>query len=230
MIDLRLIVITDTHMARPRTLTEVVEAALLAGAPAIQLRSKEATAAELYQQALELRVLTRAAGALLFINDRVDVALAVHADGVHLGPADLPIAAARRAAHAAHADPVAHADPDATRNTDRDTFLIGASTDDPDIARTLAADGADYLGCGAVFGTTSKKGLAHERIGTDRLQEVVRAVAIPVIGIGGITPQNVHEVAATGARGAATISAVMSAPDIHDAVHKLLAAFPAPAR
>lgn len=210
--DLRLIVITDAEMARPRSLTEVVGAALDAGAPAIQLRHKGATAIELYQLGLELRDLTRAAGALLFINDRVDVALAVDADGAHLGPADLPIAAARRAVRAAG----------------RPDFILGASTDDTDPARQLAEDGADYIGCGAVFGTTSKRGLADERIGPDRLREIVQSVSIPVVGIGGITPDNVHEVAATGARGAAVIGAVMTAADIRDAVRRLLDPFPPP--
>lgn len=209
-IDLRLIVVTDAGLARPRSLMEVVEAALDAGAPAVQLRRKGVSAAELHQLGLELRTLTRAAGALLFINDRVDVALAVNADGAHLGPTDLPIAAARRAVRAA-----GHPD-----------FILGASTDDPHAARQLAADGADYIGCGAVFGTTSKRGLAQERIGPHRLRDVVDSVPIPVIGIGGITSDNVQEVAATGARGAAVIGAVMTATDIGDTVQRLLDPFP----
>jgi thiamine-phosphate pyrophosphorylase len=208
-VDLRLIVITDAHLAAPRPVDDVVLAALEAGAPAIQLRDKAATAAQLYQHALQLIDLTRRYGALLFINDRLDVALATGADGVHLGPHDLPIAAARGAA-----DRAGRAD-----------LLLGASTDDPSRARQAAREGADYIGCGAVFGTTSKQDAGDERIGTARLADVARAVQIPVVGIGGITPDNVHEVSAAGAAGAAVIGAVMGAEDVGATVRTFLAAF-----
>ncbi len=212
--DLRLIVITDAALAHPRSVPQVVRAALAAGAPAIQLRIKPSSAAELYRLGMEVRTETREAGALLFINDRLDVALALQADGVHLGPSDLPVSAARSAARAAG----------------RPELLIGASTDDPATARRLVADGADYLGCGAVFGTTSKQEVGDERIGTDRLRDVVQAVPCPVIGIGGITPDNVHQVAATGAAGAAAIGAIMGAEDIRETVRQMLAAFAPPLR
>src|SRR5690606_40565999 len=96
--DLRLIVITDRRLASPRSVLEVVEAALQAGAPAVQLRDKDATPRELYEQARALAEVTARYGALLFVNDRLDVALAAEADGVHLGPGDLPVHAARPAA------------------------------------------------------------------------------------------------------------------------------------
>ncbi|HSJ07840.1 MAG TPA: thiamine phosphate synthase [Longimicrobiales bacterium] len=200
--DLRLIVITDRGLARPRDVMTVVQAALDAGAPAIQLRDKLATAAELLRQARALLPLTRAAGALLFINDRLDVALAAGADGVHLGPDDLPVAAARRIAPRG--------------------FLVGCSTDDPDAARRAEADGADYIGCGAVFGTRTKTEVGAERIGVRRLDEVAAAVDIPVIGIGGITAGNVAEVAATRAAGAAAVGEIMAASDPAAAVTALL--------
>lgn len=208
-LDLRLIVITDADAAAPRAVEDVVAEALQAGAPAIQLRDKHASADELLQEALRLLDLTRTFGALLFVNDRLDVALAAGADGVHLGPDDLPVAAASAAARAA-----GHSD-----------LLVGASTDDPDTARRLAADGAAYIGCGAVFGTTSKPGLEDERIGAEGLRAVVEAVDIPVVGIGGLAPMNATEVAATGAAGAAVIRAVMGAPDVGAAVKALLSAF-----
>jgi thiamine-phosphate pyrophosphorylase len=205
--DLRLIVITDRELARPHALEDVLHAALEAGAPAIQLRDKQATARELYEQALELRTLTRRFGARLFINDRLDVALAAGADGVHLGPGDLPVAAARHAARA--------------------PFLIGFSADDPAIARVAIAAGADYIGCGAVFATASKDEAAGEQIGTAGLAAMVRASDAPVIAIGGIGPRNVAAVAATGAAGCAAIGAIMTAPDPAAAVQQLLAAFSA---
>lgn len=202
--DLRLIVVTDERLAAPRPLRDVLSAALAAGAPAIQLRMKDAPAGEMAAVGTELRRLTREAGALLFVNDRLDVALSIGADGVHLGPDDLPVAAVRAAVPA--------------------RFLIGYSTDDPAAARRAAHDGASYIGCGAVFGTVSKD-VGGERIGVARLDAVARAVPIPVVGIGGVDLRNVHEVAASAAAGVAVIGAVMAAPEPAAAVHGLLAAF-----
>lgn len=204
--DLRLVVITDPTAAEPRTPFEAVRECLDAGAPAIQLRNKRATGRDLLRQARELRMLTRARGALLFVNDRLDVGLAVGADGAHLGPDDIPL--------------------DAARDAVPDDFLLGFSTDDPDTAVRAEAEGADYIGCGALFGTESKPGLADERIGIQRLDAVARAVSIPVIGIGGIGPENIDTVAATAASGAAVIRAVMAAPDPGAAVRALLKPFP----
>lgn len=203
--DLRLIVITDASLAAPRAVYDVVEAALRAGAPAVQLRAKYATASELLDQAALLLPLVRRHGALFFVNDRMDIALAAGADGVHLGPDDLPVAAARSIAPA--------------------RFLIGFSTDDPARAAEAERDGASYIGCGAVFGTSTKAEAARERIGTDRLDEVAAAVGIPVVGIGGINAGNVQRIAATRAAGAAVVGAVMAAPDPGLATERLLAAF-----
>ncbi len=204
MNDLRLIVITDARLAAPRRVVDVVRAALEAGAPAIQLRDKTAAARSLFEQARLLLPLTREFGALLFVNDRLDVALAAGVDGVHLGPDDLPVDAVRRATPPG--------------------FLVGFSTDDPELARRAAAAGAAYIGCGAVFGTTTKD-VGEERIGPAGLRRVVEAVDVPVIGIGGVTPLNVKEIAAAGAAGAAVIGAVMGAPDPGEAVRALLSPF-----
>lgn len=202
--DLRVIVITDARLAAPRSVIDVVAAALGAGAPAIQLRMKDSSARDTITLGSELRRRTRDAGALLVVNDRFDVARAIGADGVHLGPDDLPVAAV--AAHAPNG------------------FLIGYSTDDPDVARRAVREGASYIGCGAVFGTASKD-LAGERIGVPRLAAVARAVRVPVVGIGGIDPSNVHEAARSGAAGVAVIGAVMSAADPAAATRALLDAF-----
>ncbi len=200
---LRLIVLTDRASAGPRTVHEVVRAALAGGAPAIQLRDKDADADALFALARELRTMTSSFGALLFVNDRLDVALAAGADGVHLGPNDLPIAAARTVAPAG--------------------LLIGYSTDDPELAAAAEADGADYLGCGAVFATSTKND-AGEVIGLHGLDVVARNVGIPVVGIGGITPEGAHRVAReTKATGVAAASAVMAADDTAGVVRALLA-------
>lgn len=204
--DLRLIVITDVALAAPRSVRDVVAAALDAGAPAIQLRDKDGPTSTLLEQARELLALVRRYGALLFINDRIDVALAAGADGVHLGPDDIPVHAARRIAPG---------------------LLIGYSTDNPEIARRAQQDGADYIGCGAVFGTRTKD-VGEEAIGIDRLDEVADAVTIPVVAIGGITVANAERVAASRAAGAAVVGAVMAAADPGEVVRALLSPFRRP--
>jgi thiamine-phosphate pyrophosphorylase len=202
---LRLIVITDADIAKPRTVLDVVQAAVSVGAPSIQIRDKTAPARELAATGRALLPITRAAGALLFINDRVDVALAIGADGVHVGPDDIPVAAIR---------------PIVPKG-----FLIGTSTDDPEEAHRLVSEGADYLGCGTVYRTTTKSD-AGEAIGIDRLKQVILAVDVPVVGIGGITVVRSREIAdETGAAGVAVIRAVMGAPDPSEAVRALLRAF-----
>jgi thiamine-phosphate pyrophosphorylase len=199
---LRLIVVTDPELARPRSVLDVVTAALGAGAPAVQVRAKGASARELLELGRQILPLARERGALLFVNDRLDVALALGADGVHLGPNDLPVAAARRAMG--------------------EGFLIGASTDDPEVARRLVAEGADYIGCGAVYATSTKKD-AGDVIGLEGLDRVARAVNVPVVGIGGITVARSAEVATTRAAGVAVVGAVMAAADAAAAVKGLLA-------
>ena len=199
---LRLIVITDIDLARPRAIVDIVRAALAGGAPAVQLRDKTASPTELLQAGRALLPIVHAAGALFFINDRTDVALALGADGVHVGPDDVPVSAVRTMVP--------------------DGFLVGTSTDEPEIARRLVAEGADYIGCGTIYPTQTKPD-AGAAIGLDGLQRVVDAVNAPVIGIGGITVERSGEVAGTGAAGLATVGAVMSAADAGAVVRALLA-------
>jgi len=202
---LRLMVITDPILAAPRPVEEVVEEALTAGARGIQLRDKEASARELLARGRVLREMTWRHQALLFINDRFDLALAVKADGVHLGPHDLPVGAVRQVAP--------------------EGFLIGHSTDIPEVAQGAVVDGADYIGCGAVRATTSKAD-AGEEIGIEGLERVAQAVEVPVLGIGGVDAELAREVAErTSAAGVAVIGAVMKAPDPGEAVRALLRPF-----
>jgi thiamine-phosphate pyrophosphorylase len=197
----RLIVVTGGEQASPRDLLSVVELALRGGAPSVQLRDKHRSVRELRPIALRLRELTHQYQALLFINDRVDLALSVHADGVHLGPRDLPVAAVRKAVP--------------------EHLYIGFSADDPDVARSAVAEGADYIGCGTVWPTRSKED-AGTAVGLDGLRRVAEAVSAPVVAIGGITIERAGSLPATGASGAAVVSAVMSAPDPGAAVRRLL--------
>ena len=189
---LRVMVLTDPKPRCGRSLSTVVAECLDAGATAIQLRDKDATAREIVAQAKELAKLTAAADALLIINDRFDLAIAAGTNAVHLGPEDLPVAAVRRIAPKG--------------------FVIGYSTDDPEEAQKNISDGADYLGVGAVYGTTSKSGLADEAIGPNGVSSVMDSVNSPCVGIGGITPANAKPVLQTGA-GIAVLSAVMGAPN-----------------
>jgi thiamine-phosphate pyrophosphorylase len=183
---------------------DVVRSALEAGAPAVQLRAKDRGARDLAELARTLRRETSARGALFFVNDRVDVALAVEADGVHLGPEDPPLQAVRRIAPPG--------------------FLIGMSTDDPDEAREAERLGADYLGVGTIWPTPSKPD-AGASIGPEGLARVARAVSIPVVGIGGVTLDRVPLLRDTGVAGVAVIGAVMEADDPIEAVRRILELF-----
>lgn len=199
---LALIVVTDPDCGAGRQMVAVVRAALQGGAPAIQLRMKDGSAREMAELGEVLREDTREAGALFFVNDRLDVALAVGADGVHLGTDDLPVAAARAIAP--------------------EGFLIGRSVDAATEVDAALAEGADYLGVGPVYATGSKDD-AGPVMGLDGLAGVVRAAGrLPVVGIGGIDIARAGDVAGAGAAGVAVIGAVMRAPDPRVAVEGLL--------
>lgn len=199
---LRLIVVTDPDCGRGRDVVDVVRAALRGGAPAIQLRMKDGAARDMAALARTLLAETRPAGALLFVNDRVDVAVAAGADGVHVGQDDLPAAAARRISPPG--------------------FLIGVSAETVELARRAQADGADYVGVGPVYATGSKAD-AGDAVGVAHIAEVAAAVRIPVVGIGGITAGNASQVLRAGAAGVAVIGAVMRADDPEAAIRALLA-------
>lgn len=198
---LELVVVTDARCGEGRELLEVVRAALRGGAPAVQLRAKTEPARETVELARALREATRAAGALLFVNDRVDVALAAAADGAHVGDDDLPVAAARRIAPPG--------------------FLLGRSVETPEQARRAREDGADYVGVGPVYETGSKDD-AGLPVGLARVRAVAGAAGIPAVGIGGIDAASAADVARAGAAGVAVIRAVMQAPDPAEAVRELL--------
>ena len=201
---LRLMVITDRRLAGPSNWLAAVEAALEAGASAVQLRDKTAPSRELLAMARDLRALTSQREALFIVNDRFDIALASEADGVHLGPDDLPVEEVRRVVPRG--------------------FLIGYSTDREVTAREAEAAGANYLGVGSLFGSRTKPDVADEKIGTEQLARVAESVSIPVIGIGGVGPENASRAIAAGAVGVAVVSAVMGAEDPESATRALIAA------
>ncbi len=198
----RLHVLTDERPTADDVLA-FTDAVLAAGAPGLQLRTKRRSDRDWLQLAAAVAARCHAAGATCIINDRADVAVAAGADGVHLGAEDLPVAAAR-----------AVVGPD---------LLVGATARDPAQAAAAVADGADYLGVGPVFRTTTKTGLP-DPIGPAGLAAVADAVDVPVIGIAGVTAERVAEVLGAGAHGVAVTGAVTRAADPGDAVRGLLAA------
>lgn len=200
---LRLVVLTDRQRVAPRSVESVVEAILVAGCPCIQLRDKDAPARELLATAERLRRLTLRQGALLIVNDRLDVALASGADGVHLGPDDLPV--------------------DRVRSIVPPGFLVGYSTDDPAEARRAVRQGADYLGCGTVWATASKADAGHP-IGPQGVERVARAVPVPVVAIGGIDVDGARLLSGGPAAGVAVLGSVMGAPEPGARVREFLAA------
>ncbi len=202
-----LYIILDPSVYPARPLVEVLMAAAGAGATLFQYRDKTASMKDAYVQALELRQAAAKAGALFIVNDRCDLALAVGADGVHLGQADLPLDLARR-----------------VMGPDK---LIGISTHNSDQVREASAGKPDYLGFGPIFKPGSKQD--HDPVvGLEGLRAMRRVTSLPVFAIGGIQIDQAEEVMRAGANGVAVISAILKAPDISYAVKAFLAKMPGP--
>lgn len=201
-----LYVITDEDLCPGRTHLQIAEAAIAGGARIVQVRDKSATDRDFFRTAVQMRKLTAEAGALFLINDRVDVAAAVRADGVNVGQTDLPVQAAR-----------AVLGPSA---------IIGVSAEDVNQARQAEIDGANYVGFGPVFATTTKID-AGPVSGLDALAKVCALVDIPVVAIGGIGAKNIGDVAVAGVACAAVISAVVCAEDMAAVTAGLIRSFEA---
>jgi thiamine-phosphate pyrophosphorylase len=205
-INFRLYIVTDRHEAAGRDLEEIMAAAAQGGAGAIQLREKDLSARDLYALGARLQTALAPYGVPLLINDRLDVALALDAAGVHLAGHSLPTAVARRVLGAGK--------------------LLGVSTHSVEEARRAAEDGADFIVFGPVFTTPSKVAYGPPQ-GLQHLSTVVRAVRIPVLAIGGIDHTNLPQVVQAGAYGVAMIRAVLAAPDPSKATQQLRAALAA---
>lgn len=181
----------------------IARAAIAGGVSAIQLRDKESPLSDVLCVGRQLRRLCREADVLFFVNDRVDVALLLDADGVHVGQDDLPVHEARRLLGPGK--------------------IVGASAGSIEEAERSLVQGADYLGVGSIFATTSKPD-AGEPVGTDLLRQIRRRWNVPLVGIGGIKADNAGDVMAAGADGVAVISAIFDAPDPRAAAARLRAA------
>lgn len=197
--DYSIYLVTDDGCLQGRALIDCVREALEGGVTLVQYRAKTASSADMYNKALQLKALCDSFKVPLIINDRLDIVMAVGAAGVHLGQDDLPCAVARRILG--------------------EEYLIGVSAHNPAEARAALQSGADYLGCGAVFGTATKADV--KKLGTDGLASICREKGLPVVGIGGVTADNYREVRAAGADGAAIVSGILAQPDIRATVRAI---------
>ena len=198
-IDYTLYLCTDSGLMSSATVEESVERAVQGGCSVVQLREKEASSLELFRLAERVKRVTDKYGVPLIINDRLDICQAVDAAGVHLGQSDLPCAEARRILGAEK--------------------IIGVSAATPEEAAKAQADGADYLGVGAVFPTATKTNT--RKVTPEIIRGIRQAVTIPFVVIGGVNAENITRLYGLGIDGAAVISVVIAQPDITAAAELL---------
>ncbi len=195
-----LYVVTDQSLSKGRSNPDIARMAYEGGADAVQLRMKGATHEEMLKEALEIRDIAEEYSAFFIVNDDVSIAKESEADGVHLGQCDMPISEAREILGGA--------------------AIIGASVTNLEEALKAQKEGADYVGVGSIFSTSTKTD-AKQSLGLDVLYEICQNLDIPVIAIGGINQGNIKDVIKAGADGAAVVSAVVSKDDVTKAAHDL---------
>jgi thiamine-phosphate pyrophosphorylase len=199
-IDYSLYLVTDRGLSRGRATLDIVRAAVRGGVTCVQLREKTCSTREFIAEALAIRNFLKSHGIPFIINDRVDVALAVGADGVHLGQTDMPLAMARAILGRSH--------------------IIGVSAESLRDAAEAEAGGADYLGVSPIFVTATKTDTAAP-LGLEGLRAIRRTVNLPLVAIGGVGTANAAEVIASGADGVAVVSAIVTAADPEFAAREL---------
>ncbi|HEY7909031.1 MAG TPA: thiamine phosphate synthase [Thermomicrobiales bacterium] len=200
-LDLSVYVVLDRDFTAGRPLVAVAEAAIRGGATTLQLRDKSSDIQRFYADAVELQRLARAVDIPFIVNDRVDIALAIDADGVHVGEDDLPV--------------------EATRRLIGPGKFLGASAGSVEAARAAIAVGADHLGVGPVYEARATKGDAGPPLGLNLIRDIAAFSLIPIVGIGGITTENARAVIAAGASGVAVISVIGLAADVESATRNL---------
>ncbi len=191
-LDLTLYLVTDRNLAKGRSLTDIVRAAVSGGVSCVQLREKQCSTRQFIEVARALRSTLQSLNVPLIINDRIDVALAIGADGVHLGQDDMPIRDARKLVPAG--------------------FIIGISAESMEDAIRAEWEGADYIGISPVFHSRTKTDTALP-LGLKGVKLIRSAVKLPIVGIGGINHENAKSVISAGADGIAVVSAIVSADD-----------------
>jgi len=199
-IDYSLYLVTDRGLARGRSNLEIVSAAVHGGATIVQLREKDCSTRDFIEQALTIKEFLKGRGVPLIINDRLDVAQAVKADGVHLGQTDMPLGVAKKILG--------------------DSMIIGISAESLQDAIEAEKGGADYLGVSPIYATPTKTDTAPP-LGLEGLREIRKAVRIPLVGIGGLNRDNAAEVIRSGADGVAVVSAIVDADDPQTAADDL---------
>lgn len=198
-IDYTLYLCTDRRLMTCDTIERSVELAIAGGAAVVQLREKDCSSREFYELALKVKAVTSKKNVPLIINDRLDICQAVGADGVHLGQSDIPCSIARKILG--------------------DSAIIGVSAATPEEAVQAQRDGADYLGVGAVFATSTK---TDTRVVTpETIREIRAAVTIPFVVIGGVNKDNISSLYGLGINGAAVVSAIVAQDDIEGAAREM---------
>ena len=198
-IDYSLYLVTDRDLLKGRELTKVIEEAILGGTSIVQLREKYASSLEFYEVAKEVKKITDKYNVPLIINDRIDIALAIDASGVHLGQSDIPCSIARKILPQGK--------------------IIGVSAHNLNEAEKALKDGADYLGCGAVFNTSTKKDVTT--LSYEGLKEITDNINIPIVAIGGINENNIITLKGSGINGVAVVSSIIGKENVKGASEKL---------
>lgn len=201
--DYTLYLVTDRTLMSTATLTAAVEQAILGGCTMVQLREKDISSSEFYRQAIEIKQITEQHHVPLIINDRLDIAMAVKAAGVHIGQSDLPASVVRRLIGA--------------------NMLLGVSASTVKEAMEAEKDGADYLGVGAMFPTGTK--IDANFVSMEELQKIRYAVGLPIVVIGGINKENAGMFHSAGIDGLAIVSAIIAQPDIRKAAAEIKESF-----
>ena len=198
-IDYSVYLVTDSRDKTEEEFLVIIEEAIKGGTSIVQLREKTASTKDFYELALKVKEITSRYDVPLLINDRIDIALAIDSEGVHIGQDDMPA--------------------DIARAIIGDEKILGVSASTVDEAVKAQKDGADYIGSGAVFPTSTKDDA--DSVSKDELKEIVNSIDIPVVAIGGITLENAQELKDTGISGFSVVSAIMGAKDPQEASKKL---------
>ncbi|MEN6566469.1 MAG: thiamine phosphate synthase [Veillonellales bacterium] len=197
--DYRLYLVTDRSLLREKDFCQSIEQAIIGGVTFLQLREKSLSTLEFYRQAVQVKALAAKYNIPFVINDRLDIALAVDADGLHIGQDDMPLEAARRLLGPEK--------------------IIGVSAATVEEAVLAEKQGADYLGVGAVFATATKTDA--DTVNLEELRRIKQQVTIPVVAIGGINESNVQQAMAAGIDGVSVVSAILGRDDIQQAANHL---------
>ena len=201
--DCKIYLVTDEKACNGKDFYKCIEEAIKGGVKIVQLREKTLSTKDFFIKALKLKEICKNYGALFIINDRLDIAQAVEADGVHLGQSDMPIEKAKEIL--------------------KNKFLIGVTARNVDEAIKAELEGADYIGSGAIFGTSTKDNA--KKLEIEELKKIINSVKIPVFAIGGINTNNVSMLKNIGLQGVCSVSGILSEKDCKKAVENILKNF-----